>query len=113
MLASKFRLKKRINFARCEIDGTLIQYPSFGVEIYDRKDNLNSRFGFIISTKISKKAVIRNKIKRIISEKIRMKLPDVKAGLDVVFLVKPSILRLEREEIEKEISNVLIKNLQK
>jgi len=38
MLASKYRLKKRMNFARCEIDGRLIQSRSFGVEIYDRKD---------------------------------------------------------------------------
>ena len=85
MLASKYRLKKRMNFARCEIDGRLIQSRSFGVEIYDRKDKDNSRFGFIISTRISKKAVVRNKIKRTISDYIRININMIKNGLDVVF----------------------------
>ena len=55
MLSSKYRLKKKINFARIEIDGVMHQSKSFGMGIYDRKDDEPSRFGFIISTKISKK----------------------------------------------------------
>ncbi|KKP46517.1 MAG: Ribonuclease P protein component [Candidatus Woesebacteria bacterium GW2011_GWA1_33_30] len=113
MLASKYRLKKRMNFARCEIDGRLIQSRSFGVEIYDRKDKDNSRFGFIISTRISKKAVTRNKIKRIISDYLRLNLGKIKTGLDIVFLIKPLIVKLNREQIEKEINEIITKNLQK
>ncbi|HCR36035.1 ribonuclease P protein component [Candidatus Woesebacteria bacterium GWC2_33_12] len=113
MLASKYRLKKRMNFARCEIDGRLIQSRSFGVEIYDRKDKDNSRFGFIISTRISKKAVVRNKIKRTISDYIRININMIKNGLDVVFLIKPAILKLNKEQIENEIYEIIIKNLQK
>src|SRR3989339_1758798 len=113
MLASKYRLKKRMKFARCEIDGRLIQSRSFGVEIYDRKDKDNSRFGFIISTRISKKAVVRNKIKRTISDYIRININMIKNGLDVVFLIKPAILKLNKEQIENEIYEIIIKNLQK
>lgn len=113
MLASKYRLKKKVNFARCEIDGLLTQSKFFGVEIYNRKDNENSRFGFIISTKISKKAVIRNKIKRIISDVIRTKLSIIKEGLDVIFLIKPSIVKLNRNDIQKEVNEFIAKNLQK
>jgi ribonuclease P protein component len=111
MLASKYRLKKKINFVRAEIDGKLIQSKSFGVEIYDREDNEPSRFGFIISTKISKKAVIRNKIKRIISGFISQNCKTLKKGQDVVFLIKPSIVKLRREEIEKETNEIITKNL--
>lgn len=113
MLASKYRLKKKVNFAQAEIDGKLIQSKSFGVEIYDRKDSDNSRFGFIISTRISKKAVIRNKIKRIISDYIRNNLEKIKNGLDVVFLIKPLIVKLNKNHIESEINEIIIKNLQK
>lgn len=115
MLASKNRLKKKINFARIEIDGKLIQSRSFGIGIYDRSkdfdgenNNSESHFGFIISTKISKKAVVRNRIKRIMSECVRKNLHRIKKGLDVVFLVKPSILKTDDLALEKEINDILV-----
>jgi ribonuclease P protein component len=111
MLASKYRLKKKVNFARIEIDGQLVQSKSFGMGIYNRKDEDPSRFGFIISTKISKRAVIRNRIKRIMSEVVRRNLDKLKNGFDVLFLVKPSIVKLERELLEKETHEAIIKNL--
>ncbi len=118
MLASKNRLKKKINFARVEIDGKLIQSKSFGLGIYDRSkdfggdsNNTDSRFGFIISTKISKKAVVRNRIKRIFAECLRLKLNDIKKGLDIVFLIKPNVIKASKLELEKEIYEIIAKNL--
>jgi len=118
MLSSKYRLKKKINFARIEIDGVMHQSQSFGMGIYNRslasqdsKDNEPSRFGFIISTKISKKAVVRNRIKRTMSEVIRKSLSEIKNGYDVLFLIKPSIVKLERELLEKETYEAITKNL--
>ncbi len=111
MLASKNRLKKKVNFARIEIDGTMIQSKSFGMGIYNRNDNDPSRFGFIISTKISKKAVIRNKLKRIMSDAVRLCLNHTKNGYDVLFLVKPHVLKTSRIELEKEVYETTIKNI--
>lgn len=111
MLSSKYRLKSKNLFARVEIDGTLYQYKFFGINIYDRKDKDFSKFGFVISTKISKRAVIRNKIKRIFSDYIRLNIEKVKNGKDVIFLIKPSIISAKREIIEKEINEAIIKNL--
>lgn len=119
MLASKNRLKKKTNFARVEIDGRLTQYNSFGLGVYDRSrdfegdsNNTDSRFGFIISTKISKKAVTRNKIKRIIADCIRIKLDEIKKGLDVVFLIKPNAIKIKDEELKNEVYEAITKNLQ-
>ncbi|MFZ3301470.1 MAG: ribonuclease P protein component [Microgenomates group bacterium] len=125
MLASKNRLKKKINFARIEIDGVMHQSKSFGMGIYDRLDVYNSdnnnldendrkesHFGFIVSTKISKKAVVRNRIKRVIAEVIRKRLGEIKRGLDVVFLIKPSAVKISKEELENETNEIITKNLQ-
>ena|SRR3989339_1557710 len=111
MLASRYRLKGKVNFARAEIDGKLFQSKSFGLEVFERKDNDPSRFGFIISTRISKKAVIRNKIKRIISSLLSQKIKSINKGLDVVFLIKPAITKLTKEQIEKETNEIITKNL--
>lgn len=111
MLASKYRLKSQNLFARVEIDGKLSQLIFFGLNIYDRKDDNPSRFGFIISTKISKRAVVRNRIKRIFSDYIRLNLDKIKKGQDVIFLIKPSIIKVNRELIEKEINEAITKYL--
>ena len=73
-------------------------------ETVDRKDKDNSRFGFIISTRISKKAVVRNKIKRTISDYIRININMIKNGLDVVFLIKPAILKLNKEQKKNSVN---------
>jgi ribonuclease P protein component len=111
MLASKNRLKKKINFARIEIDGIMHQSKSFGMGVYYRKDDMPSCFGFIISTKISKKAVVRNRIKRIMADAVRINLDKIKNGYDVLFLIKPSITKLRKEELEKETYAAIIKNI--
>lgn len=112
MLSSKYRLKKKINFARIEIDGSLIQSKSFGMGIYNRADDEPSHFGFIISTKISKKAVIRNRIKRIMSETVRVNLDKLKNGFDILFLIKHQAVKISREELENETHEAIIKNIQ-
>ena len=112
MLSSKYRLKKKINFARIEIDGKMIQSRSFGMGIFDRKDNEPSHFGFIISTKISKKAVVRNRIKRIMSEIIRKYLDKLKDGYDVLFLIKHQAVKITKKELEDETYATIIKNIQ-
>ena len=53
------------------------------------KNNLSiSRFGFIISKKIAKKAVIRNKLKRRLREIIRKDISQLKGGYDIVIITK-------------------------
>lgn len=111
MLASKYRLKSKNLFARVEIDGQLSQFKYFGLNIYDRKDEDPSRFGFVISTKISKRAVVRNRIKRIFSDYIRLNFKKVKPGKDVLFLIKPSITKVSRDLIEKEINEAITRFL--
>ena len=63
-----------------------------------------SRFGIIVSAKISKKAVVRNKIKRQIREIIRLDLENIKSGQDVAIVVLSPIIEEKYQEIKKELS---------
>jgi len=107
MLASKYRLKKRSAFARVELQGEMFQFPSFGIEILSRRDNNPTLFGFVISTKISKLAVIRNKIKRLLSETIRLNYDKIKPGYDVIFLVKQTALKKDAKVLSEETAKAL------
>lgn len=68
-----------------------------------------SRFGFVISKKISKKAVVRNKIKRRLREKVRIKLSHLRKGIDGVIIVQPGAAKEKNQEIAKNLNKILLR----
>lgn len=54
-----------------------------------------SRFGFVVSAKVAGKAVVRNRIRRVLSEAIRLNMNDTKQGYDIVVVI------IKREEADK------------
>jgi len=88
MLAQKNRLKKKKDFEAIFKQGKGFKQGFLYLKII--KNNLDtSRFGFVISKKFSKKAVIRNKTKRRLSEIIKTRLPEIKKGIDAIIVVMP------------------------
>ena len=103
MLARKFRLTEKRDFEKIQNQGRVYQSDNFGIGILDRKDKDPSRFGFIVSTKIAKDAVDRNRFKRAMSESVRLNSIDLNPGFNVVFLAKTSINRVSTDRIMKEV----------
>jgi len=88
MLPRLNRLKKKKDFEVAFKQGKGFKQGFLYLKI--RKNNLDaSRFGFVISKKFSKKAVIRNKTKRRLSEIIKKKLLEIKKGMDIIIVVMP------------------------
>jgi ribonuclease P protein component len=74
------------------------------------KNNLkNSRFAFVISRKISRKATLRNKIKRKLSELVRLKIKRVKRGMDFVLVAVPGLEEKDFWEINETINKLFQK----
>ena len=66
-----------------------------------RENNLKeSRFAFIVSQKISKRATLRNKIRRRLGEIIKMKFKKVKKGVDGLFIACPGLEKKDFWETE-------------
>ncbi|MDD3002695.1 MAG: ribonuclease P protein component, partial [Candidatus Shapirobacteria bacterium] len=63
--------------------------------------------GFIVSKKISKRAVDRNKIRRILSEVVRENLERFENGTRIIFLMKKEILGKKYDEVEKEVEKFI------
>ena len=103
MLARIYSLKGQENFKKVKEKGKTYQSDSFGVAYLKRKDNKNSLFGFVVSKKISKHAIQRNRIRRAMSEAVRYLLTRMKNGYDVVFLAKPLSVKKSTDEIMKEV----------
>ena len=105
MLKRENRLRGRKNLALMRKEGELFQNPLFGVVILEGKEE--NRFGIVISKKISKLAVERNKIRRRIYEAVAKELKEMRKGIWVLFLVKREIMERESEEIVREVKKVL------
>lgn len=104
MLKKINRISKRKDFEEVKKRGVLYYSPLFGLLILKTEEK-KKEFGLVVSKRISKKAVERNRIRRLLSEGIRKNLGSIK-NCRGVFLVKREILGKGLGEIENEIKRV-------
>lgn len=106
MLKKKNRLSKRSELEEIKKDGVFCGFSRFfGILMLDKKDK-DLKFGTIISKKISKKAVERNKIKRRLMEVLGRNLEKFDEGKRILFLAKKEVLDIKPEGIEKELKKI-------
>ena len=106
MIASVYRLRGN-SFKEVLDKGKMVQSDSFGISFVKREDEEVPRFGFIVSTKVSKEAVQRNRIKRALSEAVRFMTSDIKSGYDVVFLAKQRAARSSTDVLMNEVREAI------
>jgi len=107
MLPKAYRLPLKTELKRLKKNGHLWQGKFFGLLLSKSDSNKDvSRFGIIVSNKIDKRAVKRNKIRRLIYEAIWLLHPQIRKGAEGVFLVKKAISQATLPEIKKEIENL-------
>lgn len=97
MLDIKHRLKSRKEIDQVFQKGRTC-YSQFLFLKYLPNSKPVSRFAFSIGLKFSKKAVERNRAKRLLREAVQTNLSQIKPGFDCVFFVKnvkPAELTLE------------------
>ncbi|MCD6271040.1 ribonuclease P protein component [bacterium] len=108
MLPKKHRLKKKKEFERVFKEGKAAKKDLLFIRFL--KNNLETtRFGFIVSKKISKKAVVRNKVKRRLREAAREMLPKIKPGYDIVVVAQRGIEKLNFFQIKDNLKELLKK----
>lgn len=108
MLKKINRIGRQKEFLEIKNKGKMFNDPLFGaVCLIGETEEI--KFGFVISKKISKKAVDRNKIKRRLSEILVKKLDKFKLGTKIIFLAKKSLLGAKIEEVEEEINKLILK----
>ena len=67
----------------------------------------NSRFAFVVSTKVDKRAVVRNRMRRVMSESVRHLLLQLKTSVDAVCIGSRNLIGLPQSEIENRIKKLL------
>lgn len=88
MLSKKHRLTKREDFSLVYSKGLYVGQDGLAIK-YLHSDQSVSRIGFSIGKNFSKKAVQRNRVRRILQEACRLNIEVLKPGLDIVVMTKP------------------------
>jgi ribonuclease P protein component len=102
------RISKKNEFEEVKNKGVMVNTPLFGLKLMKKEDK-EKKFGFVVSKKISKRAVDRNRIRRLLAEAIRKKLKSFDEGVRGVFLIKREILGKKLIDIEENLGKCLKK----
>ncbi|MBU1167807.1 ribonuclease P protein component [Patescibacteria group bacterium] len=100
MLPQENRLRQDRDFKRVHRQG---RFAGFGFLSLKKVPNQlpDSRLAFLVGLKVSKKAVLRNQVKRRLREATRKHLRELKSGFDVVVFVRPEIAEKSYQDIEE------------
>jgi len=111
MLPQRNRIKKKRDFEIIFKNSRSIKNSFLTFRI--RKNNLGlDRFGFVVSLKVSKKATIRNKVRRRMAEAVKAEMKNislrakVKIGTDIVLIAMPGIEAKKLFEIKEAIHKI-------
>lgn len=108
MLARKFRLRKDKEFEAVHRRGRFFKESFLAIRVL-ANGLAFSRCAFLIGTKASKRAVVRNRVRRQMSETVRLDWERISKGFDIVFMVRPEITEKSHAEIRAAVENVLRK----
>ncbi|MEA3295604.1 MAG: ribonuclease P protein component [Patescibacteria group bacterium] len=108
MLLKQNRLKKKKDFEKVFNQGKIYRHDFLFLKILSN-DLEFSRIGFIVSKKISKKAVVRNKVKRRLRNIVRKKIVEMKKNNDMIIIALAGIEKKTFKEIESGITEIFIK----
>ena len=109
MLAKKYKIKSSKEFQKIykhsrKLNSNLL-FVKFATNNYDI-----SRFGVVVSRKVSSLAVKRNKIKRQIFSVLRDIVKQFNKSYDIILIARKKISQVNYQEIKKDIIR-LLKNI--
>ncbi|BAQ61388.1 ribonuclease P protein component [Geminocystis sp. NIES-3708] len=113
-LPSRHRLKRRWEFQSVYKQGIRRSSRHLIIRALPTTENCHDQFidakiGISISRKVSKKAVVRNRIKRQIRSVFRYLLPKISSPWLIVVIVKPEAQECNYEHFLRELEQLLIK----
>lgn len=109
MIPKKNRLTTKKDFTQVFSKGRLFRSKGISMKIVKNDRGLN-RFGFVVSNKVSKKAVVRNRIRRRLRTSVARRLHSVAPGHDIAVLVFHEVLEMGFKEMDASVEKLLRKS---
>lgn len=108
MLSKPNRLSLRTERLRLEKEGITRHSPLFIVVSAPSSlgEAAPSRFALLISKKLAPLSVERHRLKRLITEIIRLNLDDFPKGKDLLIIPKKNVLTATREQVHTDLKHL-------
>jgi ribonuclease P protein component len=108
MLSQANRLHQDKEIKRLVQKGKTFFLPQFVIK-YQVLAEPVVKIGFVVSTKVDKRAVVRNRLKRQLREVMRSLLPDLQNRQAILIITKKSALDLKFADLKKQLIFALTK----
>jgi len=108
MLPSRHRLPRQF-FVKINTRGRRVWGDYLLVKYIPAPDRTTNQFGIVVSTKISKKAVDRNHIKRLISENLRLHFTDHQPAIQAVIIARQETIDKDFHHIGRDLQHIFSK----
>jgi ribonuclease P protein component len=108
MLPKQYRLRRAQDFVRVRRAGHSVYSQLAQLHVLPTRDNA-IRVGFTVSKRVGK-AVVRNRVKRRMREAVRLRLPLVRPGQDLVFVARAPAAEASFRQIEESVGYLLRKS---
>ena len=113
MLQRKYRLKKYSAFIATYKKNNAVSDENVCIYFGKEKTNvdIDTKFGFVVSKKIHKRAVVRNRIKRLMRESVRLYIKNnenliTNKYISIIFVAKKDAIRKDFATIDNSISKL-------
>lgn len=92
-------------------NGTTVRSDLFSVRIADNKRRKNYRCAVVVSKKVSKSAVVRNRIRRRLYEAVRVLVDEATPALDIIITVfKPEVATVSSDKLMTQLEDLLVQS---
>jgi len=113
MLPKEYRLKKRSAFAATYRTGKSLHKDGITMFLGKEKNNESpTKIGFVVSKKIHKRAVKRNRIKRLMRESYRLLIKEEAISdryISVIFVASAKLLGKNFKEVDEAMRKLVYK----
>ena len=104
MLKKQNRLSKVVKKNKANVYSS----PFFNIKIYDGEEK-TARFGFVVSKKVNRSAVVRNKTKRVLREVAKELLPKISLNKDIIVFSKVELSPKQKKEVSDSMAEIFTK----
>lgn len=100
--------QNRLSIIRRKTNDVFFSSPLFDISVSNNSGE-TAKFGFVVSKRVNKSAVVRNRTKRVLAGAVKEILDKVISGKDVVIVAKRKLSFNQKEEVENNLINAFNK----
>jgi len=108
MLSKKHRLTKREDFSIIYSKGSYVERDGFAIKYLQTGQSV-TRIGFSVGKNFSKRAVRRNRARRILQETCRIYMQLLKPGFDIIVILRPGHEDIEFAKAKDVLKQIFLK----